>query len=503
MPRGRSDLTVPAMGGVAACAPMWPNGGRPRNDRGTPAGPNVQIGTIGEGRRQRAGRVDHRAVQDRADQAAGPVAHRRAGRDRHPRVRRLVQPPPATQHLRRHPTRRTRRRPLSSTPAPPGAGALKLVALRTCRGGSDPLARSAGATPKRERHDRPDLTANKGAGVAPSGLSCNLHPHPSRSGPLPSGRSLAVVPGSPPPPGAEPALRHQPGHTFRLRAVASRRTRAEGQSLVTGEPPTVTVGCRTPGGTERGAWGLGCTILAAEGRAGPRCRRRRGDSRSPHLGGRRVGASPGKGEWARGGRERASIAAGGLLATGFFAPPSGPHRGPSDPHQESSGHDHRRPPHCPLHPPQPPRPAPHRPPQRRPALRFSPRHPSAACGEAVVVGRGRTSTARPGAAGPLARLRAPVSSPSAAPWGNGAIALHDRPGGTEPAALREPPTLAVTPGGRPGDGGRSPRGSDGLAPRDRSGHRARRRGRWCRSTKTLSACARVNSGGAAEESRDT
>ena len=39
--------------------------------------------------------------------------------------------------MRRHPTRRTRSRPLPSPPAPPGAGALKPVALRTRRGGSD------------------------------------------------------------------------------------------------------------------------------------------------------------------------------------------------------------------------------------------------------------------------------------------------------------------------------------------------------------------------------
>ena len=69
--------------------------------------------------RQRAGRVDHRAVQDRADQAARPVAHRRAGRDRHPGMGRLVQPPPPAQRRRRHPTRRARGRPLPSTPAPP------------------------------------------------------------------------------------------------------------------------------------------------------------------------------------------------------------------------------------------------------------------------------------------------------------------------------------------------------------------------------------------------
>ncbi len=67
------------------------------------------VGRVGRRRlRQRAGRVDDRAVQDRADQAARTVAHRRAGRDRHPRIRRLVQPPPAAQRRRRPATRRTR-----------------------------------------------------------------------------------------------------------------------------------------------------------------------------------------------------------------------------------------------------------------------------------------------------------------------------------------------------------------------------------------------------------
>src|SRR4051812_38078499 len=50
---------------------------------------------------------------------------------------RLVQPPPPAQRRRRHPTRRTRSRPLPSTPAPPGARALKPVALRTRRGDSN------------------------------------------------------------------------------------------------------------------------------------------------------------------------------------------------------------------------------------------------------------------------------------------------------------------------------------------------------------------------------
>ena len=58
--------------------------------------------------RQRAGRVHYRTVQDRAHQTERPVAHGGTGRDRHPRIRRLVQPPTTPQRRRRPPTRRTR-----------------------------------------------------------------------------------------------------------------------------------------------------------------------------------------------------------------------------------------------------------------------------------------------------------------------------------------------------------------------------------------------------------
>ena len=45
----------------------------------------------------RAGRVHDRAVQNQTDQTPRPVADLRPRRDRHPRVRRLVQPPPPAQ----------------------------------------------------------------------------------------------------------------------------------------------------------------------------------------------------------------------------------------------------------------------------------------------------------------------------------------------------------------------------------------------------------------------
>jgi hypothetical protein len=62
------------------------------------------------------------------------VAHRRTGRARHPRVRRLVQPPPPIRGLRRRPTRRTRGRSLSPTSHPRRGWSLKPIGLRTRRG---------------------------------------------------------------------------------------------------------------------------------------------------------------------------------------------------------------------------------------------------------------------------------------------------------------------------------------------------------------------------------
>jgi putative transposase len=60
----------------------------------------------------------------------------RAGRDRHPGVRRLVQPPPPLRSLRRHPTRRTRSSPLPSTRRPHRGRPLNPISLRTHRGDS-------------------------------------------------------------------------------------------------------------------------------------------------------------------------------------------------------------------------------------------------------------------------------------------------------------------------------------------------------------------------------
>ena len=57
--------------------------------------------------RQRSGRVDHRALQDRADQAPPALEGRRGPRDRDRRVGRLVQPPPRLRVLRRPHARRS------------------------------------------------------------------------------------------------------------------------------------------------------------------------------------------------------------------------------------------------------------------------------------------------------------------------------------------------------------------------------------------------------------
>jgi hypothetical protein len=84
--------------------------------------------------RQSVGRVDHRAVQDRADQTSLPVTHPGPGRVRDRGVGRQVQPPPPLRVLRRHPTGRARGRTIPSRQHL--AGALKPVTFPTCRGGS-------------------------------------------------------------------------------------------------------------------------------------------------------------------------------------------------------------------------------------------------------------------------------------------------------------------------------------------------------------------------------
>lgn len=127
-------------------------------------------------------RVDDRAVQDRAGQAAGSVVDRRTGRDRHPRVGRLVQPPLPAQHLRRHPARRTRSRPLPSPPAHP-----EPVHPNHSSG-------HAGAvqSPGPSARQRAPVARNQGANRSP-------HPHRSPSPPAPTTAARsASSPCSPP-----------------------------------------------------------------------------------------------------------------------------------------------------------------------------------------------------------------------------------------------------------------------------------------------------------------
>jgi hypothetical protein len=74
----------------------------------------------------------------RADQAARAVAHRRAGRDRHPRVRRLVQPSAALRRMRGYPACRTRNRLLQSPQRPRRGQPVSKMSPRTRRSDSVP-----------------------------------------------------------------------------------------------------------------------------------------------------------------------------------------------------------------------------------------------------------------------------------------------------------------------------------------------------------------------------
>ena len=89
-------------------------------DRLAAAGISASVGTVGDAYDNALAESVNGLVQDRADQATRPLAHRRAGRDRHPRIRRLVQPPPPLRSLRRHPARPNSRPPTTvRTPPSP------------------------------------------------------------------------------------------------------------------------------------------------------------------------------------------------------------------------------------------------------------------------------------------------------------------------------------------------------------------------------------------------
>jgi hypothetical protein len=102
-------------------------------------------------------RLADRAVQNRADQPMRPLAHRRRGRDRHPRVGRLVQQPPATHLLRRPHPRRIRTGPLPSTPS---------------------RRRDAGWS---QHHERPD-TPGRFTGLSPGSFRRTWSPRPATWG---------------------------------------------------------------------------------------------------------------------------------------------------------------------------------------------------------------------------------------------------------------------------------------------------------------------------------
>ena len=83
---------------------------------------HLTVGRIG-GRflRQRPRRIRHRPLQDRTHPTEGTVEGPGSGRVRHPRVRRLVQPPPTPRTNRTHPTSRKGGQLPSSTKASPAS----------------------------------------------------------------------------------------------------------------------------------------------------------------------------------------------------------------------------------------------------------------------------------------------------------------------------------------------------------------------------------------------
>ena len=95
------------------------------SSRLTEAGIEPSVGSVGRIRRrllrQRPGRIGNRSVQDRTHQNEGTMAGPRPGRVRHPRVRRLVQPPAAPRTQRRYTTSRKGGQLLSRTLPSPGS----------------------------------------------------------------------------------------------------------------------------------------------------------------------------------------------------------------------------------------------------------------------------------------------------------------------------------------------------------------------------------------------
>ena len=75
-------------------------------DRLTQAGITPSVGSVGDSYDNALARVRHRPIQDRTHPPERTMAQPRPGRVHHPRICRLVQPPPAPRTHRTHPTHR-------------------------------------------------------------------------------------------------------------------------------------------------------------------------------------------------------------------------------------------------------------------------------------------------------------------------------------------------------------------------------------------------------------
>ena len=78
-------------------------------NRLTQAGITPSVGSVGDSYDNALARVGHRPIQDRTHPPERTMAQPRPGRVHHPRIRGLVQPPPAPRTHRTHPTRQKRR----------------------------------------------------------------------------------------------------------------------------------------------------------------------------------------------------------------------------------------------------------------------------------------------------------------------------------------------------------------------------------------------------------
>ena len=93
------------------------------------------VGSRGDSYDNALAEIDHRALQDRTRPQPGTLARPRRPRARHPRMGRLVQPPPPLRRPRPHPTRRVRRPALPSTESRQ-PGETHTTSLHETRGGS-------------------------------------------------------------------------------------------------------------------------------------------------------------------------------------------------------------------------------------------------------------------------------------------------------------------------------------------------------------------------------